>query len=66
MKLREIATLVAAVATLIAAVTSVYVAVRTREAVYQVHLSVNSRLDQLVAETKAAAHAAGVEEGRDE
>lgn len=69
MKLREVASVIAAAATLIAAIAasaSVYVAINTQQAVYEVHLQLNSRLDQLVKETRRAAHAAGVEEGRDE
>lgn len=66
MGVTELATLIAACATLIAAITNTIIAWRTRSAVHEVHLSTNSRLDELLASTRTEAHAAGVKEGRDE
>lgn len=62
----EVATLLTSIAAFIAAASSAILAWRAKAEVKEVHLSVNSRLDELVASTREAAHAAGLQEGRDE
>lgn len=62
----EIAALIAALATFMAAGASLIVALRTRSAVQEVHLSINSRLDKWLEVAGKQGHAAGLKEGRDE
>jgi hypothetical protein len=68
MTLTDTALLVTAAGSLVAAVAaigSVFMSARNAVKIREVHLSVNSRLDLLIASVKTAAHAAGVQEERD-
>jgi hypothetical protein len=68
MMLADTALLVTAAGSLVAAVAaigSVFMSARNAVKIREVHLSVNSRLDLLIASVKTAAHAAGVQEERD-
>jgi hypothetical protein len=49
--------------TLLTAIVSVFQAFRNKAAIQEVHLSVNSRLTELIRVTKAASHAEGKAEG---
>jgi len=65
--LTGLAAVLAAVASLVAAFSAQRAHQQSQEnaaRIQEVHLTINSRLDQLVNETRSAAHAAGVEEGR--
>jgi hypothetical protein len=68
MTLADTALLVTAAGSLVAAVAaigSVFMSARNAVKIREVHLSVNSRLDLLIASVKTTAHAAGVQEERD-
>ena len=68
MTLSDTALLVTAAGSLVAAVAAIWavlVSARNAVRIREVHLSVNSRLDLLIASVKTAAHAAGVQEERD-
>lgn len=55
---------VAAGAAFLAALASLIASIRNARKIEQVHISINSRMDQLLAATGLAQHAAGVEQGR--
>ncbi len=61
MSLSEIASIITAVAALGACV----LGWMNKGKIQEVHLSINSRMDQLLLEARAAAHAAGATEQRD-
>jgi hypothetical protein len=50
----------------LAAIGAVYMSWRNSQKIQSVHVDINSRMDQLLAETKLSAHADGVEQGRAE
>ena len=58
------AALIVSVATLITSVSAVVLAVRNSNKIQDVHLSINSRMDQLLSATGAAERAAGITQER--
>ena len=64
MSVAEIISLIAAFSGFLAAVGALIASLKNGQRIQEVHLSINSRMDQLVAVTKAAAHAEGVEQER--
>lgn len=55
--------LATAVATFATAALSLYASWRNGKEIQEIHISINSRMDELLALTKKAAHAEGVIEG---
>ena len=62
----EIASLLLSLATLIAALGSFWRGIVNARRINEVHVSINSRMDQLLEATGVAAHAEGLEAGRKE
>lgn len=54
--------LISAAPPTIVAMAALIVSIKSKEAIREVHLSLNSRLDQLITATRQEAHAAGVNE----
>jgi hypothetical protein len=60
-----IVAVIAAVPLIITSTASLITAVKTRKAVQELHLAVNSRLTELLEQTAKASHADGVVEGKE-
>lgn len=66
MEVHEITDLIVAVATLISAITAALVGLHNSRKIQDVHVSINSRMDQLLTSNRVAAHSEGREEARKE
>jgi len=60
-----LAALIVSVATLVTAVGAVVIGIINSNRINDVHISINSRMDELLKTSNVAAHAAGVKEERD-
>jgi hypothetical protein len=63
--MENVAALIVSVATLVTAVGAVVIGIINSNRINDVHISINSRMDELLRTSTTAAHAQGVKEERD-
>ena len=66
MSAEQVVSIILAVATLVPAVATMIIGILNANKIENVHLSINSRMDQLLAANRVSSHAEGREEARKE